>query len=59
MRELKEPCKSATSSGRCKGCVGLAEPDWTEPQKCPYLTTVEECIEIIHKNLGIQEKMKL
>lgn len=57
MRELKEPCKSAISSGRCRGCVGLAEPDWTEPQKCPYLTTVEEYIEQIHLNLRNGEKM--
>ena len=57
MRELREPCKSALESGRCKGCVGLAEPDWVEPKRCPYLATAEEYIEQIHLNLRNGEKM--
>jgi len=52
MRELKEPCKSAIANNRCRGCVGLAEIDWQEPQKCPYLITTHENIEQIKLNLG-------
>lgn len=36
MRELKEPCKSAITEGRCLGCVGLAETDWQAPKYCIY-----------------------
>ena len=56
MRELKEPCKSAIENKKCLGCVGLAEKDWKEPQKCPYLPTAEDSIKQIKLNLGIQEK---
>lgn len=52
MKELKEPCKSAIANKRCLGCVGLAEKDWKEPQKCPYLPTAEDTIKTIKENLG-------
>lgn len=38
-RELKEPCKSLLENNRCLGCTGLAELDWEEPQRCPYIKT--------------------
>lgn len=44
MRELKEPCKSAIENKKCLGCVGLAETEWKEPKKCPYLPTAEDSI---------------
>lgn len=56
MRELKEPCKSAIANGKCRGCVGLAEVDWQEPKKCPYLPTAEESIKQIYKQLGVDKK---
>ena len=59
MKELKEPCKNAIANKRCMGCVGLAELDWKEPEKCPYLPTVQESINKIWNNLGIQERIKL
>lgn len=52
MKELKEPCKSAIANKRCLGCVGLAEKDWKEPQKCPYLPTAEDTTKTIKENLG-------
>lgn len=51
IKELKEPCRSAIANGRCKGCVGLAEKDWEEPSKCPYLLTSNENIKQIKMNL--------
>ena len=59
MKELKEPCKSAIANKKCLGCAGLAEQDWKEPVKCPYITTAQDYISQIHRNLGIQEKLKL
>lgn len=59
MKQLKEPCKTAVAKGRCKGCVGLAEPDWEEPSKCPYLLTANESIEQIKMNLRNGEEMKI
>ncbi len=59
MKELKEPCKSAIANKRCMGCVGLAELDWQEPEKCPYLLTAQESINKIWNNLGVQERIKL
>lgn len=56
MRQLKEPCRSAVANGRCKGCVGLAEPDWEEPKRCPYLPIANESIEQIKMNLRNGEK---
>jgi len=58
-RLLKEPCKSAIEQGRCRGCVGLAEIDWEEPAKCPYLPTAQDSIRQIKINLGIQEKINI
>ena len=56
MKELKEPCKNAIANKRCMGCVGLAELDWKEPEKCPYLPTAQESINKIWSNLRGDKK---
>lgn len=59
--ELKEPCKSAIEKGRCEGCQALEDPEFTGNPNCKFAKTltVIESIAIIHKNLGIQEKIEL
>lgn len=53
--ELKEPCRSAITNGKCLGCVGMAESDWQEPTKCPYLPSALESIKQIKLNLGMEK----
>lgn len=58
--ELIESCKKAIESGRCLGCTALEQVDFRGNPNCPYrMPTVAENIAIIHKNLGIQEMIKL
>lgn len=58
--DLIESCKKTIKTGRCLGCIALENPEFTGNPNCPYrMPTVAENIAIIHKNLGIQEMIKL
>jgi len=42
MKPLPEQCKKAIEEQRCLGCTGLAEKEWTPPEKCPYILNIEQ-----------------
>lgn len=59
--ELIQSCKKAISEGRCLGCTALEDPEFRGNPNCKFAKTltVAESIAIIHRNLGIQEKIEL
>lgn len=59
--ELTQSCKKAIESGRCLGCQALEDENFTGNPNCRFgkIPTAQESIVLIHKNLGIQEKLKL
>lgn len=55
-KELKEPCKTNIEKSICLGCVGLAEEDWKEPEKCLFTPKARDSIEQIFLNLGVDRR---
>ena len=58
--KLNDKCKKAIETGRCLGCQGLEDFNYTGNLNCQYNRTpsVQESLNQIWKNLGVQEKIK-
>ncbi len=59
--ELIPSCRKAIESGRCLGCQALENKNFIGNPNCRFgkTPTAQESIALIHKNLGIQERIKL
>ena len=59
--ELIESCKKAIKNRRCLGCTALEDYSFKGNSNCKFgkTLTVQESIEIIHRNLGMGEQMKI
>ena len=59
--ELIESCKKAIESGKCLGCTALENINFKGNPNCIYgkKPTVQESINQIWENLGVQERIKL
>ena len=59
--QLIESCKKAIENGRCLGCTGLENPYYQGNKNCKYakVPTVQESMNQIWRNLGVQERIKL